>query len=129
MASAKSSINVEENVQPGTMVDDPITATDQDAGDSIAYSIKESGSPFSVDSASGQISVSGALVLDDSPYSVTLVATDNGSPVMMTEHALSISVGDVNDPPMFDQPAMTTASIYENASAGTVVATYNASDD
>ena len=126
MASAKSSLNVEENAQPGTMVDDPITATDQD-GDSIAYSIKESGTPFSVDS-DGQISVSGALDLDDSPYSVTLVATDNGSPVMMTEHALSISVGDVNDPPKFDQPAMTTASIYENASAGTVVATYNATD-
>jgi len=127
MAGAPGSLNVEENAQPGTMVGDSITATDQD-GDSIAYSIKESGTPFSVGSASGQISVSGALDLDDSPYSVTLVATDNGSPVMMTEHALSISVGDVNDPPKFDQPAQTTASIYENASAGTVVATYNATD-
>ena len=123
---APSSLNVEENAQPGTMVGDAIMATDQD-GDSIAFSIKESGTPFSVDS-DGQISVSGALDLDDSPYSVTLVATDNGSPVMMTEHALSITVGDVNDPPKFDQPAQTTASIYENASAGTVVATYNATD-
>ena len=127
MAGAPGSLNVEENAQPGTMVGDAITATDQD-GDSITYSIKESGTPFSVDSASGQISVSGSLDLDDSPYSVTLAATDDGTPAMMTAHALSITVGDVNDPPKFDQPAQTTASIYENASAGTVVATYNATD-
>ena len=128
MAGAPSSINVDENVQPGTMVGSPIVATDQDAGNSIAYSIKESGVPFSVNSASGQISVSGMLVLADAPYSVTLVATDNGTPAMMSEHALSITIGDVNDPPMFDQPATTTASIPENAVAGRVVATYNASD-
>ena len=123
---APSSLNVEENAQPGAMVGDAIMAKDQD-GDSIAFSIKESGTPFSIDS-DGQISVSGALDLTASPYSVTLVATDDGSPVMMTEHALMITVGDVNDPPKFDQPAQTTASIYENASAGTVVATYNATD-
>jgi len=128
MADAPSTINVDENVQPGTMVGDPITATDQDAGNSIAYSIKESGVPFSVNSASGQLSVSGALVLTDAPYMVTLVATDNGTPAMMSEHALSITVGDVNDPPMFDMPAKTTESIPENAAPGTVVATYNATD-
>ena len=128
MAGAPSSLNVEENAQPGTMVGDPITATDQDEGDSIAYSIMESGTPFSVNSASGQISVSSALDLDASPYSVTLVATDNGYPMMTAEHALRITVGDVNDPPRFDQPAQTTASIPENTAAGTVVATYNATD-
>ena len=128
MAGAPGSLNVEENAQPGTMVGAAITADDQD-GDGLTYSIKESGTPFSVNAASGQISVSGALDLDDSPYSVTLVATDDGSPVMMTEHALSITVGDVNDPPRFDQPATTTASIPENTAAGTVVATYNATDD
>ena len=126
MADAPGYLNVEENAQPGTMVGDAIMADDQD-GDNIAFSIKESGTPFSIDS-DGQISVSGALDLTASPYSVTLVATDDGSPVMMTEHALMITVGDVNDPPKFDQPAQTTASIYENASAGTVVATYNATD-
>ena len=130
MADAPSSINVDENVQPGTNVGDaPITASDQDAGDSITYSITESGVPFAIDSASGQISVSGALVLADQPYSVTVVATDDGTPSMSAEHALSITIGDVNDPPMFDQPATTTASIAENTAAGTVVATYNASDD
>ena len=130
MAGAPSSINVDENVQPNTMIDDAmITATDQDAGDSITYSIEESDVPFTVNSATGQLSVSGALVLDDAPYSVTLVATDDGDPVMMAKHALTITIGDVNDPPMFDDGAATTASIYENAPAGTVVATYNASDD
>ena len=127
MAGAPASLNVEENAQPGTMVGDAITATDQD-GDNIAYSIQESGTPFSVNAASGQISVSGALDLNDSPYSVTLVATDDGSPVMMTEHALSITVGDVNDPPRFVGTIPTTASIPENTAAGTVVATYNADD-
>ena len=125
-SGAASSLNVDENAQPGTKVGDPITAADQDAGATVAYSISESGLPFSVDSASGQISVSGALDLTASPYSVTLVATDNGG--MTDEHSVSISVGDINDPPKFDQPAQTTASIAENTAAGTVVATYNATD-
>lgn len=125
-SGAASSLNVEENAQPGTKVGDPITAADEDAGATVAYSISESGLPFSVDSASGQISVSGALDLTASPYSVTLVATDNGG--LTDEHALSITVGDINDPPKFDQPAQTTASIAENTAAGTVVATYNATD-
>ena len=77
MASAPSSLGVAENAQPGTTVGDPITASDQDAGDSTSYSISESSVPFSVDSY-GQISVSGALDLTASPYTVTLVATDSG---------------------------------------------------
>ena len=125
MASAPSSLGVAENAQPGTTVGDPITADDQDAGDSTSYSISESSVPFSVDSY-GQISVSGALDLTASPYTVTLVATDSGG--MTDEHELSITVGDINDPPKFDQPAQTTASIAENTAAGTVVATYNATD-
>ena len=125
MASAPSSLGVAENAQPGTTVGDPITADDQDAGDSTSYSISESSVPFSVDSY-GQISVSGALDLTASPYTVTLVATDSGG--MTDEHELSITVGDINDPPKFDPPAQTTASIPENTAAGTVVATYNATD-
>ena len=124
-----SSLGVEENAQPGTNVgSSAIMASDPDDGDNISFSIKESGTPFAIDSAGGQITVSGALDLDDSPYSVTLVATDDGTPTMSAEHALSITVGDVNDPPRFDQPATTTASIPENTAAGTVVATYNATD-
>ena len=127
MAGAPGSLPVEENAQPGTMVGDPITASDQD-GDNIAYSIQESGTPFIVNAATGQISVSGTLALNSSPYSVTLVATDDGDPVMTAGHALSIIVGDVNDPPTFDGQPLTTTSISENTPAGTVVATYNATD-
>ena len=132
MANAPSSLGVAENAQPGTKVGDPITASDQDAGDSTSYSISESGVPFSVDSY-GQISVSGALSLDadpdtegNQPYTVTLVATDSGG--LTAEHELSITVGDINDPPTFDGSPTTTASIPENTAAGTVVATYNATD-
>ena len=125
-ADAPTSLGVNENDQPGTTVGDPITATDQDAGDSRAYSIKESGVPFSVDATSGQISVSGALDLTASPYTVTLVATDNGG--LTDEHAVSITIGDINDPPTFDAPVTTTESIPETAPAGHVVATYEGSD-
>ena len=124
-SGAASSLNVPENAQPGADVGDPITASDVDDGDGVSYSINESGVPFSVD-ADGQISVSGSLDLTASPYAVTLVATDNGG--LTAGHALTITVGDINDPPRFVGTIPTTASIPENTAAGYVVATYNADD-
>ena len=78
---AAPSLSISEKAQVGTNVGAPIAASDVDAGDMISYSIKETDVPFSVmkTDTGGQIQVAGALSLADSPYSVTLVATDNAT--------------------------------------------------
>ena len=124
MAGAPSSLSINENAQPGATVGAPITASDVDDGDSVSYSVKESGVPFTVDANSGQVSVTGALSV--MTYNVTLVASDTAG--LEDEHAVSIAVGDVNDPPTFDQPATLSASLDEDVAAGTLVATYGAHD-
>ena len=126
---AAPSLSISEKAQVNTNVGAPIAASDVDAGDMISYSIKETDVPFSVmkTDTGGQIQVAGALSLADSPYSVTLVATDNGG--MMAELALSIEVGDENDAPMFDTPYMTEFKVNEQDSAAAQdLATYDATD-
>ena len=126
MANAPATLEIDEKAQPGANVGDPIRASDED-GDNVSYSIKESGVPFTVNS-DGQISVSGDVSLDDSPYTVTLVATDDGTPELKAEHEIAISIGDSNDAPTFDAPTTLHANIDEDATGGTLVAQYDATD-
>ena len=95
----------------------------------------ESSMPFSVEttentdgSFSGQIKVDGTIAIADSPYTITVVATDNGTPIEDTPQAVTITIGDINDPPTFDAPVTLHMTIAENAAPGTLVATYNATD-
>ena len=143
---ASSDLSVDENAQPGTDVGDSIMATDPD-GDVITFSVKSAmtgdgepamGSPFIVVAAVdddgnampgyAQVRVSGAILLANSPYTVVIEAKDNGEPMMSAEHTVTITLGDVNDAPIFDEPVTTTAMVTEAASAGAVLATYNATD-
>ena len=112
-----------------------MTATDED-GDTITFSVKDTSQPFEVvttesnDVFSGQIKVKGDIDLGDSPYLCRcIVATDDGSPVESREHSISISLTDVNDPPVFDPPVVTVAeATNELDSPGKVLATYDATD-
>ena len=110
-------------------------ATDPESGDDITFSVMESSMPFSVEttentdgSFSGQIKVDGTIAIADSPYTITVVATDNGTPIEDTPQAVTITIGDINDPPTFDAPVTLHMTIAENAAPGTLVATYNATD-
>ena len=147
VATAPSNLSVAESAQPGTDVgDDPIVATDQD-GDMITFSVKSvmtadgdpaMGSPFDVVIATdddgnampgyAQIRVSGVISLANSPYTVVIEAKDNGDPMMSVEHNVTITLVDVNDPPIFDAPVTTEVEVREADSAGAVLATYNATD-
>ena len=85
-----------------------VVATDEDAQDSGAiYSIMETGSPFAISSA-GAITVSGELDYDDAtmdnPYVITVVATDRRDSSLTDTHSVSISIGDLNDSPVFTEP-------------------------
>lgn len=136
--------SIAENAQTGTDVGAPVVATDEDgdgAGD-ITFSVKEANAPFSVDttensdgSFSGQIKVAGTIDIANSPYTITIVATDNGKPVESAERQVEITLGDINDPPVFDAVDAATntnikaRTIAENSPAGTPVATYTATDE
>ena len=131
---------IPENAQTESEAGAVVKATDPESGDDITFSVKESSMPFTVEttenadgSFSGQIKVDGVIAIADSPYTITVVATDNGSPVGSTEQVVTITIRDINDPPEFDNDAGATSptlhvTIDENSAPGTAVATYNATD-
>ena len=127
--------NIDENAQRESEVGAVVKATDPESGDDITFSVKETDEPFTVETSenadgsfSGQIKVSGAIAIADSPYTITVVATDNGSPVEDTPQTVTITIGDINDAPTFDEPVTLHKTIAENAAPGTEVAVYNATD-
>lgn len=87
-------IMVEEDSLQGIVLT-TITAMDVDDGNNsaITYTLKDSSTPFSIDTMSGAITVSGPLdVGSRSSYLVTIVASDRGVPPMTAEHDLMIGV-------------------------------------
>ena len=131
---------IAENAQTESEVGAVVKATDPESGDDITFSVKETKMPFTVETSenadgsfSGQIGVDGTIAIANSPYTITVVATDNGSPVGSTEQVVIITIGDINDAPEFDNdagyPSPTLhVTIPENSAPGTAVATYNATD-
>ena len=84
-----------------------VVADDKDVADTGAsYAIKEK-VPFTI-SATGVISVNGNLDADNAdnpnPYVLTIVGTDLRDGTLMSEHEVSITVGDLNDAPVFTVP-------------------------
>ena len=90
---------VNENSLAGHPVGDPVTATDADAGDSIAYTLGgNNASSFAIGSDTGQITVGSGTSLDyetQTSYSVIVTATDSlGATATVTVH---IEVQDVRE--------------------------------
>ena len=74
--AATATRSVEENLDAGAPVGDPVTAMDNDVGDTVTYSLEGSGY-FTIDMATGQINTT--MMLDHeamSTHSVTVTATD-----------------------------------------------------
>ena len=110
--------NVDENTEAGENIGDPVTATDEDAGDTLEYSLDEMGEmSFDIDSATGQLMTEAALDYesDTTSYSVTVTATDSGGLYAMI--AVTIAVNDVNEAPVFASD-MAMISVDENTPAG-----------
>ena len=95
-----------------------VIATDED-NDTLIYSIKEQGTPFTID-ALGIITATGIIDYEAlSSYTLTIEVTDGETPV---ETNLTIAVGDVNEPPAWTT-ASGTASIPENIPEDTLITT------
>ena len=88
----------------------PVAATDDDAGDTLTYSLEGTdGGSFTIVSTSGQIQTSAALNYEaKSSYSVTVKVNDG---TVNVTKAVTISVTDVDEPPGTpDAPTVTAKS-------------------
>lgn len=114
--SAPFSAEVDENLASGSTVL-KLTATDQDASDSLSYSIAGTNSGHFAVSSLGLITTSQVLDYESvSSYSLNISVSDGSTSV--TE-ALSVTVKDTNDSPAFNS-APYTVTVPENNVSATV---------
>ena len=125
-ADSASEAAVSEDAQNDAPVA-TFTATDQDAGDTIAYSIMDGAKqPFSINS-DGELTVKGDDAFDinlKASYELTIVASDGA---LSATHAVKVTIDNANDAPSFDAPLL-EITIPENTAVGTEIADYEASD-
>jgi len=117
--------SVLENSPTRTTVGLPITASDPDLNQLIKFSI-DGGDPtgvFKINSCSGQIEVVLANLDYEGPtptFTLTVTATDDGSPRLSTSATYVITVTDVNEAPVVQTATMTIA---ENSAMNTNIGT------
>jgi hypothetical protein len=122
-----TTFTVAENASSGTVVG-TVAASDPDANTTLAYAITagNTGNVFAIDPATGQVTVVGTLDFETTPsYSLTVQATDNGTPALQGQATITITITNVNESPTVT-PA--TFSVAENAANGAIVGTVSASD-
>ena len=131
--TATITLSVDENVPAGTLIGEPIIATDLD-NDELAYSLVGADSGmFSVNSSTGQISTAGSAEFDhenpadsdgDNVYELSLEVTDgvdgdgNADDSVDDEIGVTVMVNNVNEPPEFLSLTV-ELEIDENTSANT----------
>ncbi len=124
------SFDVLEDVAPGSQVG-VVLATDADLGDTFLYQLIPSGSPFTINSLSGVISLQDPVDREtQSSFSLTAQLMRDLPPfsVFDSEAAVTVTVRDVNDnTPMFNETSF-SFSVLEDIAAGTTVATLTATD-
>ena len=105
---------------PGTSVVN-VTATDGDGTSTsngmVTYSLSSRGH-FSIDSRSGEVITERSLTAD--AYSVTVIASDGGSPQCSTTATLPVRVHSTNSVPVCDPSTIATSLPYDVA-VGTVI--------
>ncbi|XP_031561240.1 protein dachsous-like [Actinia tenebrosa] len=106
-----------------------VTATDRDSGENARISYSGSTDVFNIDPVSGKITLSKKVDHEaKSSYSLTVTASDHGSPPMSTSIVVKVIVDDVNDnPPKFPRD-MYNCSIAENMVKGATVCYVTAVD-
>ena len=126
--------NIAENSTAGINIGSAFSVTDQDADDTITYTLGGTDTAsFSIDGVTGQLKTKAALDYETkSSYTVTITATDEGS--LTDTITVTISVRDLNETPSNNAPVFTdgetaTRSIAENTAAGTNIGTAVAATD
>jgi len=120
---------IEENSPVNALVGDVVTGTDVDQGQVLSYRIlagNEDGI-FGINTCTGQISVKLELLDFEtrSTYVLTVEAEDDGSPRLSDTAFVTVSVLDMNEPPVMADVAV---DVEENSAAGTAVAAMVSTD-
>ena len=127
---------VDENTAAGMTVGGTYPATDPDAGDTLTYSIGgPDGGFFAIDEDTGQLKTKAALDHETADTRMVTVTVED-SRSLTSELAVTITIRDVNEAPMFPADADTTLFVEENdadedlvtESAGSIVGMYIATD-
>ena len=108
---------IAENVTSGQNIGSPISATDEDAGTTLTYTLSGTdAAAFNVDSRSGRLQTSAALDHETkSSYSVTLTVSDGS---LTDTIGVLIHVSNVNEAPVFSEGSSITRSVAENTVSG-----------
>jgi hypothetical protein len=125
---------VNENVPAGTVVG-TVTANDQDNATTLTYAITSGnvGGAFAIDPSTGIITVANATVLDyelHQSFTLTIRATDNGTPELSVSTTVVVRLNDLNDAPVLDnRGAMSLVAINQGdvTNEGTLVSALLAS--
>ena len=133
--SGSDARSVDENSPPGTNVGKPVAANDT-GGDRLHYTLEDTTDTFTIDPATGQITVAARMTLNadtggTASYTVTVTATDpwgaGATPSGAAEQAVTITINNVNEAPAIATGA-TRASVDERTAITEAVSTYTATD-
>ena len=104
-----------------------VVANDPDSGQSLTYTIMPASAVFTINSMTGEITVtdSAALDFETTPsFNLTVVVTDDGGVPLMSMATITINLTDENEPPVVnDQMFSIDEDAADMASVGTVIAT------
>ncbi len=117
-----------ENTPNGTNVGTPIVATDIDTtapNNTLSFAITagNTAGAFAINASSGQITVANSTALDfktNPSFALTITVTDGGAGPLSDTAAVTINLGNVNEPPVF-QSEPYVFSLPENSAVATVV--------
>ncbi|HET6425430.1 MAG TPA: cadherin domain-containing protein, partial [Planctomycetaceae bacterium] len=124
-----ASFTTNENRANGTAIG-TVTASDPDAGQTRTFTITggNTNGAFSIDPATGVLTVSNsaALNFETTPqFTLTVTATDNGSPARSGSATITVSLLNVNEAPVLPTQSF---AVKTKSKAGTVVGTVTSSD-
>ena len=108
-----TSRSVDRSAPVGTAIGDPVTATDTDTGDSLAYNLAGTdAASFRINSSTGQLLTRAGVVLDAASYAVTVVATDE----LTASASITVTITVANAAPAFSDMS-TSRSVPRSAPA------------
>ena len=115
---ASAARTVSATAPAGTSIGAPLTATDADAGATLAYSLEGADeASFGINPANGQLLTLAGVTLDRSTYIVDVVASDGSATSRIT---VTITVTP-NRAPVFSEGGTATRSVREDAASGTAI--------
>ena len=121
--------DVAENTPADVNIGDPVTATDDDNGDSLTYTIGGTdAASFDIDSKTGQLKTKALLDREAAKNTYTVIVTATDSANATAEATVTITVTNVNEPPHFGVDAA-NRKVDENTPPGDPVGPFVSAED